>query len=107
MNVIAKEQFHQIEQLQHLLTMQTEMFKQGDATGKHIESLCEQTNLLVRDISQKGTLKLKQFEKCREHLRKLYEQLQLSITARKQETERQLNMVRRGKNTLGTYRSNI
>ncbi len=107
MNVIAKEQTHQIEQLQHLLTMQTEIFKQGDATGKHIEALCEQTNLLVSSISQKGTLKLKLFAKQREHLRKLYEQLQLAITAQKQETERQLNTIRKGTKMIGTYRSNI
>jgi hypothetical protein len=107
MNVLAKEQSHQIEQLQHLLTMQMDMFRQGDSNGKNTEALFEQTNLLVSNLSQKGTLKLKQFAKQRENLRKLYEQLQLAITAQKQDTERQLNVVRKGTKMIGTYRSNI
>ncbi len=106
-DIITEEQLPQLDRLQRLLDVQTELIKHGDSAGKRIESLCRQTDLLVQSVRQTGILKLAQFEKQREHLRKSYHHLQLSLIAQKEETKRQLHVVRRGKITIGTYLSNI
>jgi hypothetical protein len=53
-----------------------------------------------------GILGLPEFEDRRRKLHQLYNSLRLALTAQKADVAEKLSLVRRGKKTLGTYRSN-
>jgi hypothetical protein len=105
--ITTKEQVYQLDELQKLLEMKIEMVKQGDSAVSRIESVCRQADLLAQSIKQSGILNQPQYEKRREHLKKLYNLLQLGITAQIESTTFQLYQIRKVKKTIGTYFGNI
>jgi hypothetical protein len=102
--IVDKRYMQQISQLQKMLQTAVKLSMQGDFSGKNIESLCRQANSHVEKIVQADIIGLEQFKESRENLRKLYEQLHLSIIAQKHETEKQLNIVRKGKKIVRKYK---
>jgi hypothetical protein len=96
-----------LNKLTKVLEEQINVIHNSDMTGRKVEALAEQTQVLVNEIAQKHLLDLKQFKEQREHLQRLYNNLSLAIIARKGETENHLNKIRKGRKTIGTYRVNI
>ncbi len=94
-----------LRDLQTLLEKQIRLAHKGDMTG--VESLGEQAGSLIELILKGDLLKQTGFEKQREKLLKLYEQLSVTISAKKSETSGQLSRIRKGKKTVAAYRGNI
>jgi len=94
-----------LDDLEVLLGKQIELARQGDICG--VEVLSEQACPLVKEIAQAGILEHGEFGNRRARLAKLYGHLCLSIAAAKAETAEELARIRKGKKTIGTYRSNI
>lgn len=96
-----------LDELQSLLEKQLELAHQGNSAGKQIEVLGRQADCLVKEITQAGILERPEFESQKKKLKKSYEDLRLAITAQKADTTEKLCHVRRGRNIVETYRSNI
>ena len=96
-----------LDELQALLEQQLELSHQGNSAGEQIEVLGKQANCLVEKITQAGILKRPEFESRRKKLKKSYEDLCLAVAAQKADTTEKLCHVRRGRNIVDTYRSNI
>ncbi len=101
------KQIHVLDELQSLLEEQIKLAQRGNAASRRIEVLSNQADALVGKIAQSGMLESSEFKNRREHLKKLYDTLCLAITAQKADMAAKLNQVRRGKKTIGTYRSSI
>jgi len=96
-----------LDELQGLLQQQIELAHQGNSAGEQIDLLGRQADCLVEKIKQAGILEQPEFESQRKKLKKSYEDLCLAITAQKAETAEKLCHVRRGRNIVETYRSNL
>ncbi|MGB2866510.1 MAG: hypothetical protein WBC05_24480 [Sedimentisphaerales bacterium] len=101
------KQISMLDELQGLLQQQLELAHQGNSAGERIEVLGRQADCLVEKITQAGILERAEFESQKKKLKKSYEDLHLAITAQKAETNEKLIQVRRGRNIVETYRSNI
>ncbi len=101
------KQISMLDELQSLLEQQLELAHQGNSAGKRIEVLGKQADCLVEKITQAGILERPEFESQKRKLKKSYEELHLAITAQKADTSQKLYYVRRGRNIVETYRSNI
>jgi len=99
------KQIHLLDDLQSLLEKQIELVQQGNISG--VEILSKQASSLVVEIAQTGILELREFKNRREQLQKLYDSLLLAITAQRADISEKLSRVRKGKKTVGIYRSNI
>jgi hypothetical protein len=107
MNMNLGEKAELLDELQHMLEQQIELIHKGDPAGKKIENWSERINVIVEEIRRTGILESAQFKNQREKIKKLYDCLCMAISAQKDQTEQQLNHVRKGKKTIVTYRSNI
>ena len=96
-----------LDELQSLLQQQLELAHQGNSAGERIDLLGRQADCLVKKITQAGILERADFESQKKRLKKSYEDLHLAITAQKADTSEKLIQVRRGRNIVETYRSNI
>ncbi|MHC4322635.1 MAG: hypothetical protein ACYSUX_00010 [Planctomycetota bacterium] len=96
-----------LDELQSLLEQQLEQVYQGNSAGKQIEVLGRQADCIVKEITQAGFLERAEFEGQKKKLKKSYEDLCLAITAQKADTAEKLIHIRRGRNIVGTYRSNV
>jgi hypothetical protein len=106
-DVITSDKNLLLEKLNDLLEKQIELLQKGDPAGKKFEELSLQADALVKKIKQEGLLQSAQFASCRSRLQKLYERLNMIVSAQKDETARQLNRLRKGKKTIVTYRKNV
>jgi hypothetical protein len=105
--VSQQENTELINRLTGLLEQQINVIQCSDIAGRLIEILAEQTQTLVNEISEKGLLDSHEYKEQREHIKRLYHHLNIAIIARKCETEKQLNHIRKGKKTIGTYHRSI
>ncbi len=96
-----------LNRLIKLLEEQINVVHNSDITGRQIEILSEQTQTLVKKIAEKDILNLERYRGQREHIQRLYNNLNIAIIARKDETEKHLNQIRKGKKTIVAYRGNI
>ncbi|MEJ2647039.1 MAG: hypothetical protein P8016_01365 [Sedimentisphaerales bacterium] len=103
----GKDDIILLDRLTKLLEEQINTIHHSDIGGKKVEYLAEKAQDVVKEISQKHLLDLEQLTERREQIRGLYISLNLAIIARKDETEKQLNQIRKGRKSLVTYRSNI
>ena len=106
-NMNLGEKAELLDELQHLLEQQIELIHKGDPAGKKIEKWSVRINIIVEEVERTGILELAQFKNQREKIKKLYDCLYMEISAQKDQTEQQLNQVRKGKKTIVTYRNNI
>ena len=103
--IIPDEQIYFLDELQKLLEQQIGFARQGNVT--EIEALSTQSSTFVDKIARSGILESAEFKSRREHLRSLYQDLYLALTAQQAESSKELSQVRRGKKTINTYRHNI
>ncbi len=103
----TNKQINLLDDLQSLLEKQIELAQQGNAAGSRLETLNEQTDSLIGQIVQTGTIESTEFKKRQKHLQKLYKELCLALTAAKADTAEKITHVRKGRKTIGTYRNNI
>lgn len=96
------EQVRLLDDLQGLLEKQIEMARRGNL--RRVEALAEQADSIVARIVQAGVFEQPEFDGRREHLTKLYKQLELMLVADKDAVNRQLRRVGNGKKTLQAYR---
>jgi hypothetical protein len=101
---IADEPLHLLDDLQSLLEKQTKLAQRGNIGD--VELLSKQASSIVGKIAQAGILQSPKFKNQRGQLRKLYEELCLTITAQEADITEKLNHVRKGRKTIRTYRSN-
>ncbi len=106
-NIILEDKAALLDELQHMLEQQIELTYKGDTAGKKIENLSGRMSILVEKIRQTGIHESAQFKNQSEKIKKLYDCLYMAISAQKDQTEKQLNSVRKGKKTIVTYRGNI
>ena len=96
-----------LDDLQSLLEKQIELAQQGNAAGSQLETLNEQTDSLIGQIVQTGTLESTEFKKRQKQLQELYKELCLALAAAKADTAEKITQLRKGRKTIGTYRNNI
>ena len=103
--IIPDEQIHLLDELQNLLEQQIGFARQGNVN--EIEALSKQANSLVGKIARSGILESPEFKNQREQLRKLYQDLCLTLTTQQAENVKEQSQVRKGKKTISTYGNNI
>lgn len=103
--IIPDEQIHLLDELQNLLEKQIELARQGNIN--EIEVLSKQASSLVGKIARSGVLESSEFKSQREQLRKLYQDLCLSLTAQQAENSTELSRVRKGRKAIETYHKNV
>lgn len=94
-----------LDRLHGLLARQLELIRQGNVIAA--ETLCEQTDPLVRAIAASDAPRGADGEDRRRSLEQLYRELCLTLTAQREETSSSLKAVRRGKRMLRTYGNDI
>jgi hypothetical protein len=102
-----KEHICLLNKLSRLLEEQINIMRHSGMDSRQIEYFSQQSELIVIKIVESGILELDETKKQREHLRRLYDALNLAIIARKEETEKKIKQVHKGKKTLSTYSSNM
>ena len=103
----VQEQACLVNKLARLLEEQINVVRCSDMNSRQIESLSEETQALVKDIVEKGLLELEELRYQKEQIKRLYHSLNLAIIARRDEADRQLKQVRKGKKVVEVYRSNF
>jgi hypothetical protein len=103
--IISSDPVNLLDDLQTLLKRQIASARNGRT--KDIESLCKQADILVQKIAHLGFLNQPIFETQRGQLQKLYDDLQLALTAQKDQTKQSLSRIRKGKKAIATYHNNI
>jgi len=102
---ISEKDGNLLNDLQTLLESQIKLAHKGDIAG--VESLISRANSVIEQIVKSEIFKQTDCENQREKLQRLYKQLSVAISAQRTETGEQINRIRRGKKTIGTYRDNI
>lgn len=98
-------QIYLLDELQSLLEEQVEQARGGRLSK--VETLSERAGAIVEEIARAGILEAAEFKGRRERLAELYRDLRLTLAGQKDEVGRQLEKVRKGRKTIGAYRSNI
>ena len=96
---------HLLEKLQKILEKQIELARQGKISD--VQALTNSADFIMEKISEKGLLKLPEFENHRVRLQEMYQNLCLALSAQKAGIAEQLIQIRKGKKTIGAYRTNI
>jgi hypothetical protein len=100
----ADDHIQLLDELEALLRRQVALAQEGNTAD--VELLGQEADPLVGQIVSTGILGLPEFEDRRRKLHQLYDSLRLALTAQKADVTERLSLVRRGRKTLGTYRSN-
>ena len=94
-----------LNNLKMILKEQLKLARQGNFSS--VEALGERAAPIVEEISQSGDFEPAEFQGQREQIKKLYEELNLSLTIQKNHTAEELSRIRRGRKTIGAYRNNV
>jgi len=94
-----------LNEIQKLLEGQIDLARQGRLS--EVEALGRKVNGIVEEIAQRGTLESEEFEGRRKQIARLYQNLKLTLTDQRDEVSRELDRIRRGRKTIGVYRSSI
>ena len=105
--ISPKEKIFLLNKLSRLLEEQINIMRRSDVDARQIEIFGVKSETIVREIVESGILELEELKHQREHLRRLYHDLNLAIIARKDEAVKQLRQVHKGKKTLEAYSNNI
>ncbi len=90
--------------LERLLARQIELARRGSFT--ELPRLADESEAIVAEIKKAGLLEKPQNQPQRQHLNKLYKDLQLMLSTEKDAAVEQLKLINRGRKTLDTYREN-
>jgi len=107
LEIAQQEDVLLLNKLTRSLEEQINIIQSSDISGRKVEALAVQIQLIVNEIASKGLLDLEQFKQQREHIKRLYNNLNLAVIARSNETQNQLQHIGKGKKTLDKYRNNI
>lgn len=106
--IMNNDRISLLDELQVLLERQIDLARQGKLG--EFEALSKQADALVGKIVQTGTLDPAEVF-CdgvrREQLKRLYEDLCLTITAQKAGVGENISQVRKGKRTIQAYRGHV
>ena len=105
--IAPEEQVFLLNNLTRLLEEQINIARHGDMNGRQIENISEQTETLVKDIVEAGLFELEELRHQREQIKRLYNSLSLAIIARRDEADKQIKQIRKGKKTIEVYRNSI
>jgi hypothetical protein len=94
-----------LNEMQRLLEGQIDLARQGKLS--EVEALGEKVDGIVEEIARTGTLKSAEFEGQRKNIAGLYRNLKLTLTDQRDEVSSELDRIRRGRKTIGVYRSSI
>ena len=101
------KQIDMVDKLQSLLERQIVLVHQGNSVSERFEALSRQADSLVQKIAEMKILEQDGLEDKRTRLRKSYDRLRLALTAQKDDIGDKLGQLRKGRKTIGAYRSNI
>ncbi|MBN2590862.1 MAG: hypothetical protein JXA96_13440 [Sedimentisphaerales bacterium] len=104
---IKQEDVLLLNRLTKLLEEQVNIIQCSGVSGRKVEALVEQIQSIVSQVAAKGLLDMEQFKDKQEHIKRLYDNLNLAVIAKRNDTQNQLNHINKGKKTLLTYRNNI
>ena len=105
--ISSGEQMYLLDKLRGLLEKQVELAHQGDSTGEEFNSLTARVASIVGKLTRSGILESTEYKSQREQLRKLYQDLCVTLTAQQAKTTEELSHVRKGRKTIEAYRNNI
>jgi hypothetical protein len=94
-----------LNEMQKLLEGQIDFARQGRLS--EVEALGKKVNGILEEIAQRGTVESAEFEGRRKQIARLYRDLRLTLTDQRDEVSRELDRIRRGRKTIGVYRSSI
>ena len=92
LEIVQHEDILLVNKLARLLEEQINILQCSDISGKKVETLAVQIQSIVNEIACKGLLDLEHFKDKREHIKRLYDNLNLALIARSNETEKQLKI---------------
>ncbi len=95
----------ELDALEDLLEKQIKLARLGNIT--ELEVLSKQASCYVEKIAETRILESVEYKNQKDKLEKLYRDLCLTLAVQKAETAEELKQVRRGKKTIGAYRSNL
>jgi len=105
----ANEQFSEgqaeLNALEDLLEKQIKLARLGNIT--ELEVLSKQASCCVEKVAETRILESTEYKSQKDKLEKLYRDLCLALAVQKAETAEEIKQVRRGKKTIGAYRSNL
>ena len=107
MEMTSRKQMYLLDELLGLLESQIQLAHQGISNDKEFKSLIKKTASIVDKLSRSKILESTEFKNQREQLRKLYEDLCLTLTAQQAETVEELKRVRKGRKTIEAYCNNL
>ena len=93
-----------VDDLQGLLEKQIEMARRGNL--RRVEALAEQADSVISKIAQVKTPEQPDLIRQRQRLTELYKQLELMLSANKDNIARQLRQTKGIRKTLQAYRNN-
>lgn len=100
----TEEQTHLLDDLQSLLENQIEMARKSNF--RRVEALAEQADSVVKEIVKTNAFEQPGADFQREHLTKLYQKLELILTAGKDSVGKQLQKIGNVRKTIRAYRNN-
>lgn len=103
--MISPEDKKLVNKLIALLQNQLELARHGHVAL--VEQVTEQLDPITQQIGNIGLLDLPEFNQCRQQIGRLYDDLRLILSTRRDEIANQMKHVRTGKKTLNTYKANI
>jgi hypothetical protein len=98
------ERMQLLDTLQGLLKRQIQLAKQ--ANDDAVEDLAGQANCIVKEITRMRFLELPEFAKRRTQIKQLYDALSLAVKAQAADASQKLARIRKGRKTIGVYRTN-
>jgi len=94
-----------LDELESLLAGQIAAAKQGNMNEVGI--LNARADVVVEQLIRAGVLASAEFQRRQERLQKLYDDLQMVLSAQKSETAENLSRIHKGRQTIEVYRSSV
>lgn len=101
--MIPYEKTNPLDELENLLEKQIRLSHRGSANN--LEQLTNQADRLVKEIAQTGILQLSETNNRREHIKALYADLCLTLTAQKADLAERIHQIHRVIKTVESYRN--
>jgi hypothetical protein len=98
------ERIRLLDRLQALLERQIQLAKEGNTDA--VEDLAGQADSIVKQITRMRFLELPEFAERRTQIRQLYDALSLAVKAQAADASQKLARIRKGRKTIGVYRTN-
>lgn len=101
--MIPYEKINLLDELENLLEKQIRLSHQGSAND--LVQLTGRADRLVEEIAQTGILQLSETNSRREHIKTLYADLCLTLTAQKADLAEKIHQIHKVIKTIESYRN--